>query len=201
MTPTSQPPKPGCRLKFLLYPLFVILPLLCVIPGILIGRWHNSAQVQGKFAKWQQLPNPPQPAEAILAADTNSVYVQTASGIYYISNVAGCIDDLSPCWLQVERVDKSRFGFPQYGEDVHSTYQIASAPIEPFEELRVSERRAETYDETYYIRGRTGDIWVWHWGSLSFYTIGLVLLVYCGSMCWGIVIGIGLAWVIFVKVK
>ena len=45
----------------------------------------------------------------------------------------------------------------------------------------MSLRRAETYDETYYIRGRTGDIWVWHWGYFSFYIIGLVLLVYCGS--------------------
>jgi hypothetical protein len=201
MTATSQPSKTGCRLRFLLYPLFIILPLLCSVPGVLIGRWHYSAQVQGKFAKWQRLPNPPQPAEAILAADTNSIYAQTAGGIYFIANVAGCIKDLEPCWMQVDRVDTSRFGYPLYGAEVEPEYKVASAPIEPFEELRVSERRAETYDETYYIRGRTGEIWVWQWGNLSFYTIGLVLLVYCGSLCWGVLGGIGLAWLLVVKIK
>jgi hypothetical protein len=78
---------------------------------------------------------------------------------------------------------------------------VSEPPIEPVQELAVSLRRAETYDETYYIRGRTGDIWVWHWGNFSFYIIGLVLLVYCGSVCWCSGAGLGLAWIIYIKLR
>jgi hypothetical protein len=201
MTTSSQPTNPGCRFRFLLYPLFILLPLLCMIPGILLGRWHYSAQAQGRFVKWQRLPDPPQKAQEILAADTNSIYVRTSGGIYYSRNVAGCIGEYVPCWEQVESVDKSSFGYPEYGADVHSTYKVPASPVAPVEELAVSKRRAETYDETYYVRGSTGEIWVWHCGNFSFGTIGLILLVYCGGMCWGILIGVGLAWLIVVKVK
>ena len=201
MTVKGAPSGAGCRIRYLLLPLFVLLPLLGAIPGILAGRWFYLAQAQGKLEKWKRLPDPPQPAREILAADTNRLYVSTSGGIYYCANVNGCLTDLVSCWEVVELVDESRLSTTQVSDHFYSTYRVPDPPVVPAQLVAVSLRRAETYDETYYVRSREGEIWIWHWGNLSFFTIGLVLLVYCGSVCWCSGVGFAVAWVVFAKVK
>ena len=163
--------------------------------GYLIGHGYFVALSGGEFVQWKRLESPPSEPEAFLAANPHRIYVKTADGIYFNSDVENCLDHKkTDCWEKVESVDKVQLGYFKCSSgDVASHFQVSIPPIKYNEYLMVNECGGEWYNETHYVRGERGEIWVWQWGSFSMGMIGPFLFIVFGSVILGFVAGLGIA--------
>ena len=164
----------------------------------MVGGKYFLALSEGEFVRWKQLPNPPQPAESILAADPNQIYVKTAGGIYLNGNVETCLKDKrAPCWKRIAQIDNEELNYFKCTPRENFSYFRVSSPSVNYEEsLVVSQCGGEWYNETHYIRMKGGQIWVWQWGDFSMGMIVPFFLIIAGGTVLGLLAGLALAYLV-----
>ena len=184
-------------LRAFLIPLCVLLPVLGAFLGYQVGRLYLNARAQGRFVKWQHLPDPPQPADAIVIACANELQVQTAGGSYANLDVKHCLEsELSSCWQPVRSADEGVSCLIDCGDMYPSELKVSAPPREYQEKVTVREWQecgAEWDNETQYIRTANGQIWVWQWENSFMDMPGPFLAIYCISVILGCVAGVILA--------
>jgi hypothetical protein len=170
--------------------------------GYHAGRLYFKAKAQGVFVRWQRPLGPLQPVDAILAADTNNIYVRTAGGIYVNHHVSDCLSHkITACWEQASSVPDSMSENISRNKYAPTRFKVSVPPIKYEQESIAYEWYGEGYNETHYVRGTTGEIWVWQWGNFSMGMIGPFLVISGVSVVMGFVVGLCLAIILFVKSK
>jgi hypothetical protein len=179
----------------LLVAVYILLPLLGICAGFLGGKQVFTATADGVFVHWKRLAAPPARATALLAADPRSLIVQTEDGIYFAARVPDCLGADKPgCWEKADHADTSRLsGFGCSADVAASHFRVPAPPIQPAESRIVYERGGEWNNETHYVRGQDGAIWVWTWGNFSMGMLGPLFLDLSAGMLLGFVLGLALA--------
>jgi len=185
----GAPVRPKGR-KMVASALMLLLPVLGAYLGFQVGKWCFSTYSKGIFVRWQQIPNPPYKVTNILAASSNSLFIQTANGIYFNGDVIDCLKQKGyPCWRPVNEVDKTWLMFFPC-TTLSSRFQVAAPPVSYVEYIMQNDCGGEYYNETYYLRSQDGELWVWQWGNFSMGMIAPFLFAICTGAMTGFLVGL-----------
>jgi hypothetical protein len=160
----------------------VVLVILLCSPclGLGGGLAYVNAAAQGRFARWRTLGAPPTGAVALITADPNLVYVETASGGFFAcahngrAAGAGCWAPAEPPFAIAPEADFERAVF---------SGDVPPPPGNLVDQLPVSLIFADTASEARYAVLDDGSVWVWEYSAGGYDSLIALLL--------GPVVGLG----------
>ncbi|NPV86972.1 MAG: hypothetical protein HPY45_13305 [Anaerolineae bacterium] len=171
------------RILYIVLILGALLGFPCL--GVAGGVAMFALESTGQFAKWQSLGAPPEKAVTICGGDTSTVYVATQANRIYGCQHRG---EQTNCWFVVEDL-------PEADSRIERDAPVFQGQVEPpsgtvISQLNVTQRRAETADETRYALLADGTVWQWEYSRMGWVALAGNLLV---GFVGGATIGIPLA--------
>jgi hypothetical protein len=148
--------------------------------GCLIGGALGRAQMDGAFAIWHSLGQPPAAAMSIEAGDTQTVWVKTADGQGYRADWYSAECTHSPpeagCWRKASGVA----GTAPWQQGEQCATEFPRMPSPPAAMIACASTRElyvpEYYGETSYALLSDGAVWVWAHGASAFGPLDDVLI-------------------------
>jgi hypothetical protein len=180
MSIADNPPRPAPARASVLA--LVVLAILLCSPclGLGGGLAYVNAALQGRFARWRSLAAPPSGAVALITADPNLVYVETASAAVFAcahngrAAGAGCWAAAEPPFDIAPQADFERAVF---------SGDVPPPPGDLVDQLPVSIILADAGFEARYAVLGDGTVWVWEYSAGGYDSLAALLL--------GPVVGLG----------
>lgn len=131
----------------------VTVSVILAVLGWQLGMGVGQAYIQGAFARWERMPDPPLPARRIAGGSIDAIVVEASDGSLY-----KCAPSSTTCWSSVadaQGLDPTREDCDTY--PVH--YSLNDPPQKPVDYLKTYWCFFEAGEEVDYAVMADGSVW------------------------------------------
>lgn len=157
--------------------------IVTFVIGVTLSILYAFTAQSGRLENWHRLPSPPAEPREFVLGKFGDLYVRTADGQFYT-----CKDPLQEdCWI-LSGTPSPAESDPYLNECKDNSFHMINPPFVVIQQLEWKSCNIEGISQKIYALSDKGDIWQWNHGTLAQATIFTILLGWCISFVFGLLV-------------